>query len=315
MNCIEELLAKYPMIVLDGAFATELEVKGFAINDALWSAKALHERPDLVKQVHLDYLRAGADIVESASYQATVEGFRRIGLTKERAEELLQLSVKLVREVRDEFLSGIGEGHSRPLVAASVGPYGAFLADGSEYRGDYGISEDALVDFHADRMKLLADAGADILAVETLPCLTEAKAVVRAAREKKIVLPLWVSFSCKDGKHISDGTEISLCATWLDNVPEVVAVGLNCAAPQYVVSLIQEITAHTSKPVVVYPNSGETYDPVSKTWRGAATGFAELAEQWYRAGARLIGGCCRTTPNDIREIACMREKLSVNVQE
>lgn len=312
MNCIEEILEKYPMIVLDGAFATELEARGFDINDALWSAKALHERPDLVKEVHLDYLRAGADVVESASYQATVEGFLRIGLARERAEELIQLSVKLAREARDEFLKEMGEGRPRPLVAASVGPYGAFLADGSEYRGEYGLEEDALVRFHGDRMQLLAEAGADILAVETLPCLVEAKAVVQAARKKRIAVPLWVSFSCKDEKHISDGTEISACAAWLDHAQEVAAVGLNCTAPQYVVSLIQEIKAHTDKPVVVYPNSGETYDPVSKTWQGAAVGFAERAEEWYRAGARLIGGCCRTKPGDIREIACMREKASRN---
>ncbi|MBQ1509732.1 MAG: homocysteine S-methyltransferase [Selenomonadaceae bacterium] len=312
MNCIEEILAKYPMVVLDGAFATELEARGFDINDALWSAKALHERPDLVKEVHLDYLRAGADVVESASYQATVEGFLRIGLTKERAEELIRLSVKLAREARDEFLEEMGEGRPRPLVAASVGPYGAFLADGSEYRGEYGLEEDALVRFHADRMQMLAEAGADLLAVETLPCLVEAKAVVHAVREKRIAVPLWVSFSCKDEKHISDGTEISACAAWLNQAQEVAAVGLNCTAPQYVVSLIQEIKAHTDKPVVVYPNSGETYDPASKTWQGAAVGFAERAEEWYRAGARLIGGCCRTKPRDIWEIACMRERAARN---
>lgn len=310
MNCIEELLKKYPFIVLDGAFATELEARDFDIKDALWSAKALIERPDLVKEVHLDYLRAGADVVESASYQATVEGFLRIGLSREQAVNLIQLSVKLAKEAREEFLQEAGElkNRPRPLVAASVGPYGAFLADGSEYRGEYGLDETALVDFHAERMKMLVEAGADLLAIETLPCLVEAQAAVRAVREQKLSVPMWVSFSCKDEKHISDGTEIAACAAWLEQAPEVAAIGLNCTAPQYVSSLIKEIKAHTQKPVVVYPNSGETYDATTKTWHGASVSFSERAEEWYVAGARLIGGCCRTTPQDICAIADMRNR-------
>ena len=305
MNCLDKFLEKYPLVVLDGAFATELEGRGFDIKDELWSAKALFERPDLVKDVHLDYLRAGADVVESASYQATIEGFLRKGISKEQAVELIKLSVRLAKEARADFIKetkGL-ENHPEPLVAASVGPYGAFLADGSEYRGDYAIGEEELVDFHEERLKLLASEEPDILAVETLPCLVEAKAVVKAVRRAGIKIPLWISFSCKDEKSISDGTAIAECAAWLDGVDEVAAVGLNCTAPQYVASLIQEIKNNTSKHVVVYPNSGETYDAVSKTWKGASVSFVNRAVEWYNAGARLIGGCCRTTPRDIAAIA------------
>ena len=303
MNVIEERLARQDVIVLDGAFATELEARGFSVNDALWSAKALFERPDLVREVHLDYLRAGADVVTSASYQATVEGFMKRGFSKEEAAALIQKSIQLAQEARDLYLAE-REGNGRmPFVAASVGPYGAYLADGSEYRGDYGIDEDALVAFHAERLALLAEEKPDLLACETLPCLVEARAIVRALREREIRIPAWFSFSCRDAAHISDGMEIAVCARWLDTVPEAAAIGLNCTAPQYVESLIGEIRRETTKPIVVYPNSGETYDASDKSWHGAAEDFGTIARRWRTAGARLIGGCCRTTPREIADIA------------
>ena len=303
MNVIEERLAVQDVIVLDGAFATELEARGFSVNDALWSAKALFERPDLVREVHLDYLRAGADVVTSASYQATVEGFMKRGFSKEEAAALIQKSIQLAQEARDLYLAE-REGNGRvPFVAASVGPYGAHRADGSEYRGDYGIDEDALVAFHAERLALLAEAKPDLLACETLPCLVEARAIVRALREREIRIPAWFSFSCRDAAHISDGMEIAVCARWLDTVPEAAAIGLNCTAPQYVESLIGEIRRETTKPIVVYPNSGETYDASDKSWHGAAEDFGTIARRWRTAGARLIGGCCRTTPREIADIA------------
>ena len=303
VNVIEERLAVQDVLVLDGAFATELEARGFSVNDALWSAKALFERPDLVRELHLDYLRAGADVVTSASYQATVEGFMKRVFSKEEAAALIQKSIQLAQEARDLYLAE-REGNGRvPFVAASVGPYGAYLADGSEYRGDYGIDEDALVAFHAERLALLAEEKPDLLACETLPCLVEARAIVRALRQEDIRIPAWFSFSCRNGAEISDGMEIAVCARWLDTVPEAAAIGLNCTAPQYVESLIGEIRRETTKPIVVYPNSGETYDASDKSWHGAAEDFGTIARHWRTAGARLIGGCCRTTPREIADIA------------
>ena len=303
MNVIEERLAVQDVIVLDGAFATELEACGFSVNDALWSAKALFERPDLVREVHLDYLRAEADVVTSASYQATVEGFMKRGFSKEEAAALIQKSIQLAQEARDLYLAE-REGNGRvPFVAASVGPYGAYLADGSEYRGDYGIDEDALVAFHAERLALLAEEKPDLLACETIPSLVEARAIVRALRQEDIRIPAWFSFSCRNGAEISDGTRIAECARFLNNVSEASAIGLNCTAPQYVESLIGEIRRETTKPIAVYPNSGETYDASDKSWHGAAEDFGTIARRWRTAGARLIGGCCRTTPREIADIA------------
>ena len=303
MNPIAERLARQDVIVLDGALATELEARGFSISDALWSAKALFACPDLVREVHLDYLRAGADVVTSASYQATVEGFMRCGFTEEEAAALLQKSVRLAWEACELYCSERGVDGGVPLVAASVGPYGAYLADGSEYRGDYGIDEDALVAFHAERLALLAEEKPDLLACETIPSLVEARAIVRALRQGDIRIPAWFSFSCRDAAYISDGMEIAVCARWLDTVPEAAAIGLNCTAPRYVESLIGEIRRETTKPIVVYPNSGETYDASDKSWHGAAEDFGTIARRWRTAGACLIGGCCRTTPREIADIA------------
>ncbi|MBV5124096.1 homocysteine S-methyltransferase [Bacillus halotolerans] len=306
MNPIQHLLDTYPLIVLDGAMATELERKGCDLNDSLWSAKILMEQPDLIKQVHTDYFAAGADCAITASYQSTFEGFAARGLSEAEARRIIQMSVRIAAEARDEFWAQKGNRLNRPkpIVAASVGPYGAYLADGSEYRGNYGISEDELAEFHRPRMKALIDAGADVLACETIPCLTEAKAIVHLLKEFPETYA-WFSFNAKDGLRISDGTSLAECASWLDQHSQAAAVGINCTPLQHIPSLIAELKKNTSKPIIVYPNSGEQYDPDTKTWSGAACGepYGQSARIWYENGAKLIGGCCRTKPEDIKEIA------------
>ncbi|WP_189028451.1 homocysteine S-methyltransferase [Paenibacillus albidus] len=308
MNPIEHILAEFPVLILDGALSTELEHRGCNINDPLWSAKILLENPDLIGQVHTDYFAAGADCAITASYQATIDGFVRQGLSGQAAAELIRKSVELAVQAREGFWAGLPEERQRlrprPLVAASIGPYGAFLADGSEYRGDYKLTEEELMDFHRPRMKLLLEAGADILACETLPCLLEAQAIVKLLEEFPGAYA-WISFSAKDGLHTSNGELIADCATWLDKHEQVAALGVNCTSPQYIGSLIGQISLHTKKPVLVYPNSGEQYDAGTRNWQGASCqeGFGERAKSWYHEGARLLGGCCRTTPEDIRTIA------------
>lgn len=312
-NRLKELLEKQETIVLDGALATELENRGLSINDSLWSAKILAERPEAIEAVHYDYFCAGADIGISASYQATIPGFLAKGYTRQQAKELIKQSVQLLANARERFWfqgGGMQSGRNYPLLAASVGPYGAYLADGSEYRGAYGLSEEALFLFHRERMQLLWKAGADLFACETIPSLVEAKALVRCMQE----IPGangWICFSCKNEMEICEGAPIAECAAQLEEAECISAIGVNCTAPEYVESLIREIRKVTDKPVAVYPNSGEQYDAAKKTWQGAAglCSYAQWAKKWRAAGARLIGGCCRTTPEDIAEIsAWSREK-------
>lgn len=305
MGNIKEIIKSKKVLILDGAFSTELERKGFNLNDSLWSAKVLIESPHAIKEVHRDYLNSGADCIITASYQATYEGFIKKGLTEKEAENLIKLSTTLAKETRDEFWENLKEKNNRikPLVAASVGPYGAFLADGSEYRGDYKIGFEDLKKFHKKRLETLIDGNPDLLACETIPCLEEAKALAELLRENRKA-SAWISFSAKDEEHISSGEKISQCAKVLNEYEEIVAIGLNCTPPQYVESLIKEIRKGTEKPIIVYPNSGETYDAKDKIWHGdcCSSSYAESALKWYKAGATIIGGCCRTTPKDISEI-------------
>lgn len=310
MDTVARNLERDPLLVLDGAFGTELARRGFDTNDELWSAKALFEKPELVEAVHRDYYEAGADVSTSASYQATVEGFEKKGFTREQAKELIVRSVRLVQQARDAFWQQKAKraGRPQPLAAASVGPYGAYLADGSEYRGDYRASRAELSDFHAERLDILVAAEPDILACETLPLLDEARAILEDLHRYPDT-GAWISFSCKDPEHTCGGDDVADCARLLDRESQVAAIGVNCTAPQYVADLIHNIRAHTEKPVVVYPNTGETYDAVTKTWHGSPTPYRDFVRQWYEAGARLIGGCCRTTPDDIRGIAAFRASL------
>jgi len=317
MNPIASILDHYPALVIDGALATELERRGCDLKDSLWSAKILLEQPELIKQVHLDYFNAGADCAITASYQATIEGFAKRGINESGAVALIQKSVRLALEARDEFWKDGSNrvGRPKPFVAASVGPYGAFLADGSEYRGDYGLREKELMDFHRPRMKALIEAGADpstlpsvagqvILACETIPCLIEAQALAKLLKEFPGTMA-WFSFSARDEKHISEGQVFADCVKQLEENPQIVAIGINCTSPKYVPPLIREAKKTTNKPILVYPNSGETYNATKNDWSGGPVhgSFGEEAREWYEAGARLIGGCCRTTPEDIRLIA------------
>jgi homocysteine S-methyltransferase len=306
MNPINNILNDFSLIILDGALATELENRGCNINDSLWSAKILAENPEIIEKVHYDYFISGADCAITSSYQATIDGFMQKGFTETEAISLIQRSVRIAKKARDDFWNDPENRINRPmpLVAGSVGPYGAYLADGSEYRGDYNISEEELINFHRPRIKILVDEGVDILACETIPNLLEAKAITKLLKEFPNVY-CWISFSGKNDLEISDGTLISECAKYLDNCEQVAAIGINCTAPAYVNSLIEEIKNNSKKPVIVYPNSGEEYDANSKTWHGDSSGcsYGCNAKNWFDKGAKLIGGCCRTTPEDISSIA------------
>ncbi|MEZ4708613.1 MAG: homocysteine S-methyltransferase [Caldilineaceae bacterium] len=312
-NPLQPLLARQPFIVLDGALATELERRGAHIADPLWSAKTLLEAPALIRQVHDDYFAAGADVAITASYQASFEGFADRGLDSRQAAAIMRLSIQLAHDARQAFWAQNGDpSRGFPLVAVSVGPYGAFLHNGSEYGGDYGLSIPELLEWHRPRLAVYAqairDGLADLLACETIPCLAEAEALVQVLAEFPDI-PAWLAFSCANGEQNCRGEHFSQCVALAHNSPQVVAVGVNCTPPQYVASLLQIGAAHTDKPLVAYPNSGESWHAPSRSWLPhTAQDFCALAATWRAAGARFIGGCCRTTPADIAQIRQMLPK-------
>ena len=302
------LVAGGRVVVLDGGLATQLEAQGCDLSDRLWSARLLVEDPEAILAAHLAFLRAGARVVTTASYQATFEGFAARGIGHDEAAGLLRRSVALASLARDRFRAeraSAGEGDPGPLlVAASVGPYGAMLADGSEYRGRYGLTIDELAAFHRERLAILAGSGADLLAAETIPELEEAAAIVQLLDETP-GSRAWISFSCADGGHLRSGVPIEAAVEAVAGSPAVVAVGVNCTAPEHVEELVRRIGAGTAKPIVVYPNGGEGWDAAARRWTGTERGRVDPATalRWHAAGAALIGGCCRVTPDQIALLA------------
>jgi homocysteine S-methyltransferase len=301
-------LAAGETILLDGGLATQLEADGYDLADALWSARLLVEEPEAIVRAHLAYYRAGARVATTASYQATFEGFAGRGIGHEEAAALMRRSVALGSEARARLAvepDAVGDtGHAQRFVAASIGPYGAMLADGSEYRGRYGLTVAQLRDFHRERLAVLTATAADVLAVETIPELEEAVALVDLLGETPGAAA-WFAFACADGGHIRSGVPIEEAVAAVDGAPGVVAVGVNCTPPEHVDEVVARIADATHLPIVVYPNSGEGWDAVTKTWTGSAAGRvdAAAARRWQRAGARLVGGCCRVTPDQIRGLA------------
>ncbi|KEF96362.1 hypothetical protein K883_03399 [Mycobacterium sp. TKK-01-0059] len=284
-------------VLLDGGLATELEARGHDLSDRLWSARLLADAPREIVAVHAAYFRAGATIATTASYQASFEGFAARGLDRRETDGLLRRSVELAKAARDE--AGPGE-FGGLLVAASVGPYGAALADGSEYRGRYGLSVGALARWHRPRLETLADAGADVLACETIPDVDEAEALVDVVRS--VGMPAWLSYTI-DGARTRAGQPLTEAFAVAAGVDEIVAVGVNCCAPDDVLPAIAS-ASEIGKPVIVYPNSGERWD--GRAWVGPRTFATGLAAQWVSAGARIVGGCCRVGPADIAELAPLR---------
>ncbi|MDM4141890.1 MULTISPECIES: homocysteine S-methyltransferase [Mycobacterium] len=279
-------------MLLDGGLATELEVRGHDLSDSLWSARLLADAPQDIVDVHAAYFRAGATIATTASYQASFEGFAARGFDRRETAGLLRRSVALARAARDDA------GVDGLLVAASIGPYGAALADGSEYRGRYGLSVAALARWHRPRLELLAAAGADVLACETVPDVDEAQALVDSVRA--VGVPAWLSYTI-DGDHTRAGQPLAEAFSVAAGVDEIVAIGVNCCAPEDVLPAIARAAA-IAKPVIVYPNSGERWDALRRKWIGPSRFDASLAAQWIAAGARIVGGCCRVGPGDIAAI-------------
>lgn len=301
------------VVVLDGGLATTLESYGFDLDDPLWSARVLLEAPDAVRRVHLDFLSAGADCIATVTYQATHPGLMARGLSAEEADEVFRRAVFLAVDARDEFWSHASNRSRRlrPLVAGSIGPYGAFLADGSEYTGEYGLTEDELYAFHERRWRILADSKVDLLACETIPSGPETVALLRLLKDSPRSWA-WISFSCRDGTHLADGTSLAEAARSCSSAERMAAVGANCVPASLVPELVEVLAASGEVPVVVYPNSGEQYDAVSKSWSPGRSdeSVVPAIAGWLEQGVRVVGGCCRVTPEEVRRIRSTALPLS-----
>lgn len=288
---IESLLAAPGVVVIDGGLSTQLESMGHDLRDPLWTARALLDDPDAVGRAHRAFVDAGARIVISASYQVSRSGFLAAGLPSSDADSALRASIEVARRA----VAGKGA-----LVAASIGPYGAIRCDGSEYRGDYGLGESQLADFHAERIEVLVGAAPDVLAVETIPDAREARALARVLPAE---VPAWVCFTAGDSTSLRAGQPIEEAVAAVAGHPGVVAVGVNCTEPVHVPALLRRMRSVTDLPLVAYPNAGGSWDAVGRTWIGPRQPIAEAAESWTQAGARIVGGCCGTDAEAIATLA------------
>jgi homocysteine S-methyltransferase len=286
------------VVVLDGGLATQLEAQGNDLGSALWSARLLRDDPAQIVEAHRRFFDAGADVAITSSYQASFDGLAQEGVDHAAAERLLRKSVGLAREATSHTAT------ERPRwVAASIGPYGAALADGSEYRGDYGLSVAGLRAWHRPRLDVLCDAGADILAIETLPCLAEAEALLTELAGTGAAC--WISLSCANGRTRA-GEDPDEAFAMAREVDEVMAVGVNCTDPTEISDLVRRAARTSGKPVVAYPNSGEGWDARRRAWTGAGTFDADRVSEWIGLGAQLVGGCCRVGPD---QIAALRAQV------
>lgn len=285
-------------LLIDGAMSTALEQLGADTNNSLWTASVLANQPALVKKVHQEYFKAGARLAITDTYQANVPAFIKNGYSKQEAHSLIQRAVVLAKEARDEYQQETGIYN---YVAGALGPYGAYLANGSEYTGDYHLSTIEYQQFHRPRLTDILTVGVDVIAIETQPRLDEVLAELDLVKELAPDTLCYVSFSLKDSTHLPDGTPLAVAARTVAKYPNVFAVGVNCIPLEEVTAAIETIHQATDKPVIAYPNSSATYDPTTKTWSypHGRRSLVDYLPQWLAAGLTIIGGCCTTTPQDI----------------
>lgn len=310
----DHLVAFQSPLIIDGALATELEVRGHDLNHPLWSGKILRDDPNSIEGVHLDYYLAGADIAITASYQAATQGLQdHFDINVDEAKDLIKRSVQVAESAREKaYRQGINSTERTLLVAGSVGPFGAYLHDGSEYRGDYIRTQQEFKDFHRPRIQALLDTGVDLLALETIPSLSEIKSLLSLLNEEFPSTIAWLGCTTRDVSHLADGTP------WRDvfeivnkHRAQIVAVGVNCVPLAGVAGTLENMQAHTDLPLLCYPNSGETFDSATNSWHGERPDdiLEKTSEQcfdtksWTSNGARLIGGCCRTGPAFIKSLS------------
>ncbi|OUM62712.1 hypothetical protein PIROE2DRAFT_69463 [Piromyces sp. E2] len=307
MGHFKELLEKQDYLILHGALGTELESQGYDVSGKLWSANYLISQPEVIEKIHESYILSGSDIVTTSTYQATIPGLIENGLSQSEAENIIRLTVKLAKTARDNAWTKLSndERSNRlyPLISGDVGPYAAYLANGSEYTGKYNINKEALKAFHRPRIALLLDEGVDLLAVETIPNFEEAQAIAEILMEEYPQVESYFSFTSQNGLTISDGTPIKEVAAYCDKVKQILAMGLNCCLPTIYENGLNEFIKITKKPLVTYPQSGEIFDKETKTWHVSSDKSPSLVDNikhWLDLGAKIVGGCCRIRPHDIK---------------
>lgn len=305
-------LLKEPL-VLDGSMSTPLEAWGEQTNTDLWTAEALLDHPERVYKVHYEYFKAGARMTITDTYQTSIPAFEKHGLSASEARGLMEKAAEIALKARDDYEERTGIHN---FVAGSVGPYGAYLADGSEYRGDYLLSRDQYVDFHAPRIEELVKSEVDCLAIETQPRLDEVQAILAYLKDQYPEIPVYVSFSLKDPETISEGTPLTAAIQAVQDDPQVFAAGINCFKLEWGSAAVKTVKSVAKKPVVIYPNSGAEYDPEAKAWKYPAEGtsFGAAAKDWLDAGATIVGGCCTTMPSDIAKVNAAVKKLEMELE-
>ena len=311
MGTFKELLEKQDVLILHGALGTELEALGYDISGKLWSAKYLLEEPSIIQDIHETYIAAGADLVTTSSYQATLPGLQEVGLSEAEARAVIAQTVDLAKAARDRVWASISDAEKSkrpyPLISGDVGPYAAYLANGSEYTGDYGkISKEELKDFHRPRIAILIDQGVDLLALETIPNALEAAALVELLAEEFPQVEAYISFTIQESSSISDGTSLEAMVELVDTSKQILALGINCSSPLLFDAALEKLASLTNKYLVTYPNSGEVYDGQTQTWKPkdvTAKNLREHSQAWHEQfQVKILGGCCRTRPNDIKSL-------------
>ena len=310
MAIFKDYLENNSPLILHGALGTEMETLGYDISGKLWSAKYLLEKPEVIQEIHETYVAAGADLITTSSYQATLPGLVEAGLTEREAEQVIALTVKLAKAACNKVWAALDESEKAkrpyPLISGDVGPYAAYLANGSEYTGDYGqITIEQLKDFHRPRIQILLDQGVDLLALETIPNRLEAQALVELLAEEFSEAEAYISFTVQVPDAISDGTSLEEVAELVSRSEQILALGINCSSP-ILYDQALAILKNAGKALITYPNSGEVYDGSTQTWKPKdkdALTLVEYSKDWHtQFGVKILGGCCRTRPNDIKAL-------------
>lgn len=276
------------VLILDGGLSTALEESGYDVSGPMWTGELLLSNPDAITAAHRSFVEAGADILITGSYQISFEGGRSVGWSDDDVERALRNSTAAARLAANEDT----------IVAASIGPFGAHLNDGSEFRGNYGASARAIREFHDRRLDIVLDTEPDMLAIETMPDLDEVRIIMELVESKSPEIDFWVSFTVREAGTLSGGATFADACAVVERESSAIAIGINCSPLSVITQTL--VSVDTDLPFVVYPNAGQSWDSESMSWAGKPEFATSVnVEEWVSAGARIVGGCCGYGPGHI----------------
>ena len=288
--------------LLDGSMSFPMEQLGYNLKNKLWTGKALINNPDLIKDIHKGYIDAGADFISTSTYQISFDRLKNMGYQSEEIKKIFQKSVDIVKDAIEE-----SKLKKEIKIVGSFGPYASYDPEASEYIGEYDSTDIEIKKFHLNNIRIIEETDLDIILYETIPCLREIKILSEALSHS--TKEIWISITCNEEMEFRDGSSFKDACEIISKIEKITTMGINCFSPLLVKKAIDLLKKYSNKKILIYPNSGEIYNPKERFWTGNNEFNNSMIKNWLSLYPDIIGGCCRIGYDDIKKMRVEIDKF------